>query len=279
MTLPEQEIISANVRAALAEDIGSGDLTADLVDPARRLRVQVISREAGVVAGRPWFDEVFRQLDPDIGIIWDVAEGGTTSPGSCLCRMTGPARPILTGERTALNFLQLLSGTATLTRSFVQAMSGTGTRVLDTRKTLPGLRQAQKYAVRAGGGTNHRLGLFDGILIKENHIAAAGGIRQVVDQARRLHPDHPVEVEAETLDQLEQAAGAGADRIMLDNFDLGMLTAAVREWGGRVELEASGGVDLDQAREIARTGVDFVSVGEITKRVSPMDLSLRYEED
>lgn len=264
------------IEAALAEDIGSGDLTASLLPPEAALEVEVISRQEGVIAGRPWFDQVFHHLDRNIGIEWRVDEGRRVESGTVLVRLSGPARPLLTGERTALNFLQLLSGTATLTRRYVDAVEGTGAIILDTRKTIPGLRQAQKYAVRTGGGQNHRLGLFDAILIKENHIAAAGGIGAAIEAARRKHPGTPVEVEVESPDELTQVVEAGADRAMLDNFQLADMTAAAQSYRDKIELEASGGITLDTVRAVAETGVHFISVGELTKRIEPLDLSMRF---
>lgn len=264
------------IAAALAEDIGPGDLTASLLPPEARLEVEVITRENGVIAGRPWFDEVFRRLDENIDVEWQVKEGRQVEAGSVLVRLSGRARPLLTGERTALNFLQLLSGTATLTRRYADAVNGTGTIILDTRKTIPGLRQAQKYAVRTGGGQNHRMGLFDAVLIKENHIAAAGGIGLAVEAARLACPGVSVEVEVEDRKELAQAVEAGADRALLDNFDLADLAAAAHHHRDEIELEASGGITLDTVRAVAETGVHFVSVGALTKRVEPLDLSMRF---
>ncbi|MDH4124348.1 MAG: carboxylating nicotinate-nucleotide diphosphorylase [Gammaproteobacteria bacterium] len=269
-----------NVALALAEDIGAGDLTAALISPAATIAASLITRDAMTMAGRPWFDEVLRQVDPGITVTWQHNDGDTIAAGATLCFLQGPARAILTAERTALNFLQLLSATATVTASYVAAVAGTACRILDTRKTIPGLRLAQKYAVRCGGGSNHRIGLFDAILIKENHILSAGGISAAIDAARELHPELPVEIEVETLDELRDALGAKAERLLLDNFSLSMLRDAVainRDQGDPpAELEASGGVTLAGIREIAATGVDFISVGALTKNVQAIDLSMRF---
>lgn len=274
-------IIRKNVEDALAEDVGAGDLTASLLPEAATARAIVITREAMVLAGRPWVDEVYRQLDPATRIDWQVADGDRLDAGATLCHLEGSARSLLTGERTALNFLQLLSGTATTAARYVETVAGTGTRILDTRKTIPGLRLAQKYAVRCGGGVNHRIGLFDAILIKENHILAAGGIGQAVREARSAHPQVPVEIEVESLDELRAALAARADRVLLDNFDLPELRQAVAlnaaEGKPPAELEASGGVTLTGLRDIAETGVDYISVGALTKNVSAVDLSMRVE--
>jgi len=271
--------ISASVRGALTEDVGSGDLTAGLVPASQRAEATVITREAAVVCGQPWVDEVFRQLDPAVRVDWRVAEGADAGPGEVLCELAGPARPLLTGERTALNFLQTLSAVATATRACVQAVAGTRARILDTRKTIPGLRLAQKYAVRTGGGTNHRIGLHDGILVKENHIVAAGGITAAVRRARDQGVTVLLEVEVETLAQAEEALAAGADRLLLDNFDLAGMRAAVRlrdRLAPRVTLEASGGIGPDSLRPVAETGVDFISIGALTKHIRAVDLSMRF---
>ncbi|MGH8277950.1 MAG: carboxylating nicotinate-nucleotide diphosphorylase [Gammaproteobacteria bacterium] len=265
------------VQRALAEDVGSGDLTAQLIDAKQRAHGHVTTREPAVLCGRAWFDEVFHQLDARIEIAWHAEDGAHVSPGQLLCHLAGPARALLTGERTALNFLQLLSGTATRAQAYVEAARGTHAVILDTRKTLPGLRAAQKYAVRTGGATNHRLGLYDGILIKENHILAAGGVRAAVAAARAPRTGVPVEIEVEKLEQLRAAIQAGAIRVLLDNFDLTRLRAAVVQAAGRVKLEASGGIDLKQLRATAETGVDYISVGALTKHVRAVDLSLRFE--
>lgn len=274
-TLPSRDTIEGDVRRALAEDIGSGDVTADLLPSGAQARARVITREAAVLCGKAWFDECFRQLDAAVRIEWQAADGDRVAAGSVLCRIEGAARTLVTAERTALNFLQTLSGTATATAAYVDAARGTRTTVLDTRKTLPGLRAAQKYAVRIGGGRNHRIGLFDAVLIKENHIAAAGSIAAAVQRARALHPGLLVETEVENFAELREALAAGADRIMLDEFELHELAQAVTEVGGRVPLEVSGSVALDRVRAIAETGVDFVSIGALTKHVRAIDLSMR----
>jgi len=267
------------VQNALAEDIGSGDITAHLIAAETQAKAQVISREQAILCGTAWFEEVFKQLDSQLQITWHVQEGETVKPDQILCELTGTARTLLTGERTALNFLQLLSGIATEVQSYVKAISGTGTRLLDTRKTLPGLRQSQKYAVRCGGGTNHRMGLYDAFLIKENHILAAGTITKAVAAARHQAAHLPVEVEVETLEQLKEALQSGADRLLLDNFNLPQLRQAVALVQGQIKLEASGGVTLESIRAIAETGVDFISVGAITKDVRAVDLSMRVLPD
>lgn len=275
--------LAITVRRALEEDVGSGDLTAALVPPAATARATVLCREAAVVCGRPWFDAVFRMTDPTVQIVWHVAEGQAVGAETVLCTLKGNARALLTGERTALNFLQMLSGTASAARRYAEAVADSGCQVLDTRKTIPGLRLAQKYATACGGVRNHRIGLFDGILIKENHIMAAGGVDAAVAAARASAPDLPVEIEVENADELRAALAAGADIIMLDNFDLDQLRAAValnRETRSPPALlEASGNVDLERLPEIAATGVDFVSVGGITKHVAAVDLSMRFYLD
>jgi nicotinate-nucleotide pyrophosphorylase (carboxylating) len=265
------------VRRALAEDLGRGDLTAALIDARVDARARAISREPAVLCGSAWFEEVFRQLDASIRVSWQAHDGDLIHADQVLCRLTGPARALLSGERTALNFLQTLSGTATAARRYVEAVAGTRAQILDTRKTLPGLRRAQKYAVRVGGARNHRLGLFDGILIKENHIAAAGSITAAIAAARRQSAKVPVEIEVENLEQVREALAAGADMLLLDNFDLDGLRAAVRETAGRAKLEASGGVDLARVRSVAETGVDYISVGALTKHLHAVDLSMRFE--
>jgi nicotinate-nucleotide pyrophosphorylase (carboxylating) len=270
------DAIERNVREALAEDIGSGDITAQLIATTTQARATVITRESAVVCGRPWADEACRQVDPDITIDWNVTDGDKVSPGQTLLSLTGPARSLLTVERTLLNFLQLLSGTATLARSYADRVAGTKLRVLDTRKTLPGLRIAQKYAVRCGGCHNHRLGLYDAFLIKENHIAAAGSIAAAVAQARQIAPGRPVEVEVENIDELRTALIAGADIIMLDEFSEADMYTAVALNQGQAQLEVSGGVTHASIGAIAASGVDFVSIGDITKRVQPIDLSMRF---
>lgn len=271
------EDIAATVARALAEDIGSGDVTAALIPEQSTARATVISRETAVLSGRPWFDAVFQQLDKRVRIAWQADDGDTLQPQQTLCELNGPARALLSGERTALNFLQTLSGTATQTRAYVDAVHGTRATILDTRKTLPGLRAAQKYAVTCGGGGNHRLGLYDAVLIKENHIAAAGSVTAALAQARAaVATGLPVEIEVESLDQLREALAAGASRILLDNFDLTGLRAAVIETADRAQLEASGNVTLETVRAIAQTGVDFISIGGLTKHVRAIDLSMRF---
>jgi nicotinate-nucleotide pyrophosphorylase (carboxylating) len=279
---PPPDLADAVARA-LAEDVGDGDLTAALVPAGRAGRATIVTREPAVLCGRPWVDEVFRQLDPSVRVLWDAEEGADVAPGQRLCRISGPARSLLTGERTALNFLQTLSGTATATRRYVAAVAGLPCRILDTRKTLPGLRRAQKYAVRCAGGSNHRMGLYDGILVKENHIMAAGSIAAAVDAARAAGSTVPVEVEVETLEELRQALDAGADMALLDEFGLDELRTAVAmnraHPRGPMKLEASGNVTLETLRTVAETGVDFVSIGSLTKHVRAVDLSMRFEFD
>ena len=271
--------VSASVRGALAEDVGSGDLTAALVPAEQRADATIITRDAAVICGQPWVKEVFRQLDPAVRINWCIGEGGDASPNEALCELTGPARPLLTGERTVLNFLQTLAAVASATRACVEAVAGTRTRILDTRKTIPGLRLAQKYAVRIGGGTNHRIGLYDGILVKENHIVAAGGITAAVRRARGQGTTVLLEVEVETLAQAEEAMAAGADRLLLDNFDLERMRDAVALRNRRspqTTLEASGGIHFETLRPVAGTGVDFISIGALTKNIRAVDLSMRF---
>jgi len=263
------------VEFALAEDIGSGDATAGLIPAETRATATVVTREAAVLCGRPWFDACFRALDPDVVIEWRAADGDRVGADQTLCVLTGFARALLSAERCALNFLQTLSGTATVTARHVDALRGTRTRILDTRKTLPGLRYAQKYAVRCGGATNHRIGLFDAILIKENHIAAAGSLAAAVAAARAAHPSLLLEVEVENFDELEQALAAKVDRIMLDEFSPDDMRRAVAHVAGRVSIEVSGSVTLERVRSIAETGVDFISVGSLTKHVRAIDLSMR----
>ena len=268
------------VEAALREDIGAGDVTAALVPAAQQVRGRVVARESAILCGRPWAEETFRRLDPGVRLSWHADDGERIAAGGVVFEIAGAARPVLTAERTALNFLQLLSGTATATRRFVDAVAGTRCRILDTRKTLPGLRTAQKYAVRCGGGENHRMGLYDRVLIKENHIAAAGSITGAIAAARRGAPAITVEVEVESLSELEQALDARPDIIMLDEFSLADMAAAVtrnRAHGGAAKLEASGSVSLETVRAIADTGVDYVSVGSLTKHVRAIDLSMRLE--
>ena len=275
--LPPQQAILRDVKRALDEDVGAGDVTAALLPPNASGRARVITRDAAVLCGRAWFEACFRALSPDVVIEWHAEDGEHVTAGAKLCRVEGPARALVTGERTALNFLQTLSGTATATAAFVDAIRGTRTTILDTRKTLPGLRLAQKYAVRVGGGENHRMGLFDAVLIKENHIAAAGSITAAVARARALHPGVMVETEVENFAELREALAAGADRIMLDEFELHELGQAVAEVDGRVPLEVSGSVGMDRVRAIAETGVDYVSIGALTKHVRAIDLSMRIE--
>jgi len=275
--LPPRETIAAQVRAALAEDVGAGDRTAALIPADALGRAHVLSREAAVLSGTAWVDEVFRQLDPTVVVDWLVRDADAIAPGQTLCRLSGPARSLLTGERTALNFLQTLSGTATLARRWADAVAGTKARILDTRKTIPGLRLAQKYAVTCGGCHNHRIGLYDAVLIKENHIAAAGSITAALRAAQREAAGLEIEIEVETLEQLREALAAGARRVLLDNFPLDRLREAVAIAAGRARLEASGGVTPGTVRAIAETGVDDISVGALTKDVRAIDLSMRFD--
>jgi nicotinate-nucleotide pyrophosphorylase (carboxylating) len=274
--LPPAEVVSGDVARALHEDLGDGDKTAQLIPPDAVLQTRVISREPAVLSGSPWFDETFRQLDNAVQVAWQARDGDAIRENQQVCELRGPARAILSGERTALNFLQTLSGTATRARRYVEAVSGTGCIILDTRKTLPGLRLAQKYAVRCGGARNHRVGLFDAILIKENHIAAAGSISAAVRRALEYGQGLLLEVEVENLEQLEEALQAGAQRALLDNFSLTDLGIAVERCKGRIELEASGGITLESVRAVATSGVDFISVGAITKSVRATDFSMRF---
>ena len=285
-----QQDVSRAVRAALLEDLGdaltaldqpdaSADITAQLIPAARLSSARVITREAGVFCGQPWVDEVFAQLGGEVKVEWLVQDGEHLSPNQELFRLQGPARVLLTGERNALNFVQTLSGVATLTARYVAELEGTDCRLLDTRKTLPGLRSAQKYAVTCGGGKNHRIGLHDAYLLTENQILACGGIREAITEARHLNPGKPVEVEVESLPELEQALAARADIVMLDNFDVPMMREAVRINQGRAKLEVSGNVTLETLAEYAATGVDFISVGALTKHVRALDLSMRFIED
>lgn len=276
---PPAELIQADVERAFAEDIGTGDATADLLPADAHASATLTCREDAVIAGTDWFNACFATLDAGVSIEWLVRDGERVSADSVICRLRGRARAMVSAERSALNFLQLLSGTATATAAHVAAVAGTGVRVLDTRKTVPGLRLAQKYAVRCGGGHNHRVGLYDAILVKENHIIAAGGIRAAAEAARRLHPSLLLEIEVENLDELQQALDAGADRIMLDNFTLPLMREAVAIAKGRAELEISGNVDLSTIADYARTGVDYISVGALTKHVRAVDLSLRLRLD
>ncbi len=269
------EALQANVRAAIAEDVGSGDLTGLLVPADKRAQARVIVREEAVLCGQPWFEACMRAVDPALEVRWLQAEGARMAPDSAVCEIAGPARTLLTAERPSLNFLQLLSGVATATRRYADLIAGTRARVLDTRKTLPGLRLAQKYAVRVGGGENQRLALYDGILIKENHIAAAGSITAAMRAAQALETGVSVQVEVETLAELEEALAAGAKSILIDNFTVPMMHDAVRINAGRALLEVSGGVNADTIRVFAETGVDRISVGALTKDVRATDYSLR----
>lgn len=273
---PDPAVVRDNVRAALLEDVGSGDITAALVPAGGVARASVITREHAVVCGRPWVDEVFRQLDARVRVGWHCDDGDRVAPDTVLFELEGPARALLTGERTALNFLQLLSGTATRCRDFADRVADLPVKLLDTRKTIPGLRMAQKYAVRAGGCHNHRIGLYDAFLVKENHIAACGSIAAAVAAARTLTPGAPVEVEVESLAQLEEALAAGVESVLLDNFDLAGMREAVTRAAGRTKLEASGGVSEQTLRAIAQTGVDYVSIGSLTKDCRAVDLSMRF---
>lgn len=271
------EIMQEIIKLALNEDIGSGDITAKLIPESAQISATVISREPAVICGQSYFNAVFAELDTDIRIDWLVKECSEVKADTYLCTLTGNARHILTGERTALNFLQTLSATATQVKPFVDAIHGTQAKILDTRKTIPGLRVAQKYAISCGGGQNHRMGLYDGILIKENHILAAGGIQAAVTQAKTNNPEIPVEVEVENVAELQQALAAGADIIMLDNMSTTQMREAVQITQGRAKLEASGNVDINNVRDIAETGVDFISIGGLTKHIHAVDLSMRFE--
>jgi len=275
--------IHSNVAHALAEDLGGGDLTASLIDKDVLVGTTIIARQSLVLAGHPWADEVFRQLDDGIQVDWYIEDGERAEVDDVICKLVGSARALLSGERTALNFLQTLSATATTTAAYVAAIEGTAVRLLDTRKTLPGLRHAQKYAVRCGGGENHRTGLYDAILIKENHIRSAGSITAALQRAHDIDANVLVEVEVETIDELKEALDAGAARILLDNFSLAGLREAVRtnvDYGYvRAELEASGNVTLDTVRNIAETGVDYISTGALTKNISAVDLSMLFRID
>ena len=274
VSAPPADVVAGDVARALAEDLGSGDATAQLL-PDDQNQAYVIAKEAGVIAGRPWFDACFLALDPAMQIEWRVSEGQAVEAGTVLVVLRGRSRALVSAERPALNFLQTLSATASRTAEYVAALAGSRTRVLDTRKTLPGLRQAQKYAVRAGGGLNHRMGLYDAVMLKENHIHAAGSIAAAVAASRALHPALPLIVEVETLDELDQALAAGCDRILVDEFSEDDLREAVRRAAGRIPLEVSGGVTLERLPAIAATGVDYVSIGALTKHVQALDLSLR----
>ena len=272
---PDAAVVQRNIRAALAEDVGSGDITAALISADSRATGRVISREDGVLCGQPWVNAVFADLDEAVRLEWHRADGQVVTAGDTLFTIEGPARSLLTGERCALNFLQLLSGTATTSHRYADVVNETNAKLLDTRKTIPGLREAQKYAVRCGGCHNHRIGLYDAFLIKENHITACGGIAAAVKAAMNYAPGKPVEVEVENLAELEEALAAACDRIMLDNFSLEHTVQAVNLSNGRVELEASGNVTEATLLAIAQTGVDFISIGALTKDCKPLDLSMR----
>lgn len=275
MIIP-QSYIEYSVSIALAEDIGTGDVTGLLIPEDEVSMATIITREAAVICGIDWVEEVFAQLDNDVHIEWEVEDGESVEAGQTLCSLSGNSRSLLTGERTALNFLQTLSATATVARQYADEVKDTHCKVLDTRKTIPGLRLAQKYAVSCGGCHNHRIGLFDAILIKENHIEAAGGIAKAVDEARFNSPDLTIEVEVENMDELQQALDASVDRIMLDNFDASQIKEAIKLTEQRAELEASGGITLKNIREYAETGVDFISIGALTKDIHSIDLSMRF---
>ncbi|WP_407292440.1 carboxylating nicotinate-nucleotide diphosphorylase [Stutzerimonas zhaodongensis] len=270
--------IETNVRRALAEDLGSGDITAQLIPAERLAHAAVITREAATISGTAWVDAVFRQLDPRVAVHWQVTDGQQVAADQALFHLEGPARALLSGERTALNFLQTLSGVATRCRYYADLVEGTGVRLLDTRKTIPGLRLAQKYATTCGGCHNHRIGLYDAFLIKENHIAACGGIAEAVTAAHQIAPGKPVEVEVESLGELEQALEAGADIVMLDELSLEDMRNAVRITAGRAKLEASGGIDEQTLRAVAETGVDYISIGALTKHLQAIDLSMRLKQ-
>ncbi|MCY3811552.1 MAG: carboxylating nicotinate-nucleotide diphosphorylase [Gammaproteobacteria bacterium] len=272
---PDTETVRRNVASALGEDLGPGDINAELIAPSTRAVARIVTRDPGVLCGQPWVAEACRQVDPSLELRWHASDGQRLAEGDLLAELTGAARGLLSVERTAINFLQLLSGTATRTRAFVDAVAATRAVILDTRKTLPGLRAAQKYAVRVGGAKNHRMGLFDAFLLKENHITAAGSIAAAVATARRHHPDKLLQVEVENVTQLEESIAAAVDRILLDNFNVARLREAVAVADGRVPLEASGGITMATVAQIAATGVDFISVGELTKNVEPLDLSMR----
>ena len=271
---PPADIVASDVARALAEDLGSGDVTAALLPDAADI-AYLLCKEDAVIAGRPWFDACHRALDPEVVVDWRVAEGDRVSAGTVLATLAGRARALVSAERTGLNFMQTLCGTATATAAYVEAVRGTGAKILDTRKTLPGLRLAQKYAVRCGGGMNHRIGLFDTVMLKENHIRAAGSLTMAVSAARAAQPILPLVVEVESLEQLQEALAAGCDRILIDDFDAGMRREAVRIADGLIPLEVSGGVDLSSVRGIAEDGVDFISIGGLTKHVHAVDLSMK----
>ena len=278
LRLPDD--LSKVVKAALREDIGPGDITASLIEPSIQASASVMVRESAILCGSPWFNEVFNQIDNSVRLEWFAEEGDNISSGQTVCKLSGAAPSLLSGERTALNFLQTLSGTATATRNFANAVAEFGVRILDTRKTIPGLRTAQKYAVRVGGGTNHRMGLYDGVLVKENHQYISQSTKSIVDQMDRRHVNvNLIEVEIEKLDELESAIASGANRVMLDNFSVSDIEAAVCQNDRRVELEASGNVDLDSIQTIAATGVDFISTGAITKHLQAIDYSMLFDSE
>jgi nicotinate-nucleotide pyrophosphorylase (carboxylating) len=267
--------IKQTVEMALAEDIGDGDITARLISSTSHSIAQVICRDEATVCGAAWFDEVYRQLDPNITVIWKVKEGDRVGPNQVMCTVSGPSRPLMSGERTALNFLQTLSGTASLASAYAKAVLGTSAKVLDTRKTIPGLRSAQKYAVVCGGCFNHRMGLYDGILIKENHILASDSIKDAVLKAQKINPDGLIEIEVETIQELKEALNAGAKRLLLDNMTIDLIHKAVKINAGRAKLEASGGISLKNIHSIANTDIDYISVGDLTKDVKAVDFSMR----
>jgi len=271
-------VIASQVKLALEEDIGQQDLTADLIPASSQATATIISREPATLCGQTWLEEVFKQLDPTIDVIWHFKDGDSLDPNSIICTLSGPARSLLTGERTAMNYIQTLSATATLSSLYAKQVEGIEVQILDTRKTIPGFRLAQKYAVKCGGCYNHRIGLFDGILIKENHINAAGFIAAAIEQAKQLHPGIAIEVEVENFDEFEQALSGHADIILLDNFDIPALKKAVALNQGTALLEASGNVNLTTVRDIAETGIDRISVGALTKDIKAIDLSMRFNE-
>lgn len=273
-----QENVTENVRRALLEDVGPGDISAELIDPQANASARVITRSPGIFCGKPWVEETIKQVDANVRLDWHVEDGDAISANMPLFDLSGAARSLLTAERTMLNFVQLLSGTATRTAEYVALIRDTDTTLLDTRKTLPGLRIAQKYAVSCGGGQNHRIGLFDAFLLKENHISAAGSITNAVARARALHPNRDVEVEVESIHELKEAIAAGADIAMIDNFTLEETKEAVDLAKGEIKLEASGGINANSITDIASTGVDYISIGDLTKTVTPLDLSMRFKD-
>jgi nicotinate-nucleotide pyrophosphorylase (carboxylating) len=280
MTVPAAfaKDIEATVRQSLLEDVGSGDITAELIPENKQAVARIITREDCVVSGSAWVDEVFTQVDSSVTVHWHCQDGDSVTADSTLFTLEGSARSLLTGERAALNFLQLLSGTATTAKFYADLVAGTDVKILDTRKTIPGLRTAQKYAITCGGCHNHRIGLFDAFLIKENHIAGCGGINQAIATAKSNHPGKPVEVEVESFDELKQALDAGADIIMLDNFSNEQMVDAVKQVNGRAKLEASGNITNHTLRSVAETGVDYISIGALTKHCNAIDLSMRFTE-